>query len=377
MFLMAVRGPGGRKTYMTGAFPSGCGKTSTSMIPGGRIVGDDLTYIRAMNGKAHAVNVERGIFGIIRSVSERNDPVIWEVLQSHEPVIFSNVLVNNGLPYWLDDGREAPKFGINYSGEWFKGKVDSQGNEIPLAHKNARYTIGLEGLPNVDKTLEDPNGVVVRAIIYGGRDPDTWVPVQESFDWVHGVITMGASLESDTTAATLGPSGVRKFQPFSNIDFMSIPLCKYVQNHLDFGEKLISQPKIFAVNYFQENAEGEFLTDKSDKRVWLQWMDLRVHGEAGALQTPAGFIPLYEDLKKLFEGHLQKGYSHDNYEEQFAFRIPAFLAKIERIEQEFAGCEDEASKKVLSVLEEQKERLVETQSRHGNHISPSAFSRPC
>jgi phosphoenolpyruvate carboxykinase (GTP) len=377
MFLMGVNGPGGRKTYMTGAFPSGCGKTSTSMIPGATIVGDDLAYIRNIDGVARAVNVERGIFGIIRSVNEASDPLIWQTLESHEPVIFSNVLVEEGVPYWLEDGRNPPKQGINYSGEWFAGKKDARGNEIPLAHKNARYTIGLEGLPNVDKTLEDPNGVDVGAVIYGGRDPDTWVPVQESFDWAHGVVTMGASLESQTTAATLGPSGVRKFQAFSNMDFISIPLGKYVQNHLDFARNLQSIPRIFAVNYFQINSEGEYITDKSDKRVWLQWMDLRVHGEASALRTPTGLIPLYDDLARLFKDHLDKEYTHDQYEEQFTIHIPAFLAKIARIENEFRTCVSDASDIIFKLLDEQRERLLQAQEVYGDHIPPSAFSRAC
>lgn len=375
MFLMAIRNHNGRKTYMTGAFPSGCGKTSTSMTPGGSIVGDDLVYMRIKDGQAYAVNVERGIFGIIRSVNEKNDPVIWEILQSSEPIIFSNVLVMNGIPYWLDDGRVPPEYGINYSGEWFKGKVDAEGNQIPLAHMNARYTVALEGLPNVDKALDDPNGVVVGAIIYGGRDPDTWVPVQESFDWVHGVVTMGVGLESQSTAATLGPSGVRKFQPFSNIDFMSIPLLKYVKNHFDFGEKMTSPPKIFAVNYFQQNTEKKYLTDESDKRVWLQWMDLRVHGEADAFRTPTGFIPVYEDLRKLFKMHLQKSYSPEAYEMQFTIHVPVFLAKNERIKAEFEECDDATSKKILEVLMEQERRLIDAQTSFGEHIRPSAFSR--
>lgn len=124
----------------------------------------------------------------------------------------------------MDDGRPIPQKGLNHSGQWWIGKIDEKGQEIPLAHPNARYVISLKGLPNLDPLIDNPLGVEVGGIIYGGRDADTWVPVQESFDWDHGVITMGASLESETTSATLGPSGVRMFQPFSNLDFISIPL---------------------------------------------------------------------------------------------------------------------------------------------------------
>ncbi|MHA1902851.1 MAG: phosphoenolpyruvate carboxykinase (GTP) [Candidatus Thorarchaeota archaeon] len=372
MFLMAVHGPGGRKTYLTGAFPSGCGKTSTSMIPGCTIVGDDLAYIRKIDGRVRAVNVEEGIFGIIRSISKESDPVIWDVLQSSEPVIFSNILVNDGIPYWLYDGREAPSGGINYSGDWWEGKTDANGEEIPLAHKNARYTVNLRGLPNLDQALQDPAGVQVGGFIYGGRDPDTWMPVMEAFDWDHGVITMGSSLESETTAATLGPSGVRKFQAFSNMDFISIPLGRYIKNHLDFGKHGVV-PKIFSVNYFQKDKEGNYITDKMDKRVWLQWMDLRIHSEVDAIKTPVGYIPKFEDLKQLFIQHLEKDYTREQYDEQFTIRVPELLAKIERIVKVYRDSVSDAPTILFKLLNEQKQRLLDVQEALGDCILPEKF----
>jgi phosphoenolpyruvate carboxykinase (GTP) len=373
MFLMAVHGPNGRKTYMTGAFPSGCGKTSTSMVPGATIVGDDLAYLRKVYGKIRAVNVEQGIFGIIRSVNNKDDPLIWDVLQSERPVIFSNVLIHEGGPYWTGDGREPPKRGINFSGEWFEGKKDENGEEIPLAHKNARYTIALDGLANLDQALNDVDGVKVGAIIYGGRDADTWVPVQESFDWAHGVITMGASLESESTAATLGPSGVRGFQPFSNMDFLSIPLGRYISNHLRFGEATEIPPRIFGVNYFLKNSEGNYITDRLDKRVWLQWMDLRVHGEVRAVGAPTGLLPRFDDLQRLFKEHLNKEYAMDDYVIQFETRVPELIAKIDRIESEYREGVTGAPALLFSVLEEQRERLLAAQEEHGDCIPATAF----
>ncbi|MFX1602439.1 MAG: phosphoenolpyruvate carboxykinase (GTP) [Promethearchaeota archaeon] len=374
MFVMAVHGPNGRSTYISGAFPSGSGKTSTSMIPGGSIVGDDLAYIRDFDGGAKAVNVERGIFGIIRSVSAKDDPVIWEVLNSHEPAIFSNVLVSyEGIPYWLNDGRTAPNRGVNFSGDWFEGKKDVNGEDIPLAHKNARYTIGLEGLSNVDKTLEDPNGVELGAIIYGGRDPDTCVPIQESFDWIHGVVTIGASLESESTAATLGPSGIRKFQAFSNMDFISIPLGRYIQNHLDFGESLQRKPRIYGVNYFLRDEEGNFLNGKEDKRVWLQWIDLRVHDEVQAIETPTGLIPRYEDLSILFREYLDKKYTREQYDQQFMVRVPELLEKLDRVESEYRERVADTPALLTTVLEEQRERLLQAKDKHGDYIQPSSL----
>ena len=374
MFLMAVHGPSGRKTYFTGAYPSGCGKTSTSMVRGNTIVGDDLTYLRVMDGKIRGVNVERGIFGIIRSVTQKDDPVIWDVLRSKRPAIFSNVLITEDAGVrWLDDGNEPPESGINHSGEWFTGKVDRHGDEIPYANKNARYTIGLEGLTNLDGALEDPRGVEVGGIIYGGRDKDTWVPVQQSLDWNHGVITMGASLESETTAAILGPSGVRKFQPFSNLDFISIPLGKYIQNHLDFVKTADAVPPIFAVNYFLKDENGEFLNDKLDKTVWLKWMELRVHGEVDALETPTGFIPFYEDLHELFHIHLDKEYTREEYENHFTIRVPELFDKIDRITKVYKETVDDTPQILFETLEDQRKRLSEAQNKFGDCIKPSSF----
>ncbi len=374
MFLMAVHGPGGRKTYMTGAFPSGCGKTSTSMIPGATIVGDDLSYLKIVDGKVRAVNVEQGIFGIIRSVSKKDDPVIWEVLNSCEPAIFSNVLITEeGYPHWLDDGRVMPPRGVNHSGPWWIGKIDEHGEEIPMAHKNARYTVNLKNLPNLDSALEDPHGVEVGGIIYGGRDADTWVPVQQSFNWNHGVLTMGASLESKTTAATLGPSGERKFQPFSNLDFISIPLGQYIKNHLKFGKNVSKQPCIFAVNYFQQDENDNYLTEKDAKRVWLQWMDLRIHGEVEAIKTPTGNIPKYDDLQKLFKETLSQEYLHEDYVTQFTIRVPELLAKIERIEKIYRDTVPDAPAELFTLLDEQRNRLKEAQVSFGDHIHPEKF----
>jgi len=372
MLVMGVRGPGGRLTYFAGAFPSYCGKTSTAMMPGETIVGDDIAYLRAIGGRTRAVNVECGIFGIIQDVNAEDDPIIWKALNSAGEVIFSNVLVSEeGVPRWLGDGRESPRKGINHSGQWWHGKQDKVGQDITLSHKNARYTLRLERLSNCDSHLNDPQGVELSGIMYGGRDSDTSVPVEQSFDWVHGIITKGASLESETTAATLGKEGVRLFNPMSNIDFVSIPLGQYIENNINFAEKLSVKPLVFGVNYFLRDNNGRYLNAMEDKRVWLKWMELRVHREVGARRSPTGLIPEYEDLRRLFAENLGKGYRREDYTEQFCLRIPANIQKIDRIERIYRESVPDAPAVLFDVLEEQRGRLEALRRSHGDFVSPS------
>ncbi|NOX96467.1 MAG: phosphoenolpyruvate carboxykinase (GTP) [Nitrospirae bacterium] len=374
MLVMGIHGPGKRISYLAGAFPSTCGKTSTAMLKGETIVGDDIAYLRKKKGKIYAVNVEGGIFGILRDVNPKDDPAIWEALTSPGEVIFSNVLVSEeGIPYWLGGGREIPERGVNYSGQWYKGKKDFQGNDIPHAHKNARYTVSLYALKNVDPELDNPEGVETKGIIYGGRDSSICPPVQEAFDWVHGVITMGASLESETTAATLGKEGVRQLNPMSNIDFVSIPLGKYIDNHLKFVEGVDVPPSIFSVNYFLKDKGGKYLTAMEDKRVWIKWMELRINRDVEAIKTPTGYVPQYEDLKRLFAEVLDKDYPEDDYLKQFTLRIPENLAKIERITEVYTRKVSDTPEVLVNVLAEQKERLEIAGAKYGDYVPPSVF----
>lgn len=374
MFIIGVRGPKERKTYFTGAFPSFCGKTSTAMLEGETVVGDDIAYLRRCKNGVRAVNAEKGVFGIIHEINSKDDPVIWRALHSPNEVIFSNVLVTlTGDVYWIGKDGKTPLGGANYSGEWTPGKKDSEGSEIAPSHKNARFTIELAALENADSNVENPEGVLVGGIIYGGRDSNTWVPVEEAFDWKHGVITKGAALESETTAAVLGKEGVREFNPMSNLDFLSISVGKYVKNHLSFGEGLRNPPKIFSVNYFLKDSNNRFLNEKKDKAVWLKWMELRSHNEAKAVKTPTGFIPTYEDLEKMFGKVLGKDYCEGDYVKQFTLRIPENLAKIDRVLDIYRSKVPDAPAEVFEVLGEQKRRLEEARKKYGDYVSPNKF----
>ncbi|OHD62731.1 MAG: phosphoenolpyruvate carboxykinase [Spirochaetes bacterium RBG_13_51_14] len=375
MFIMGVKPEDkNRITYFTGAFPSACGKTSTAMVPGQLIVGDDIAYIRTgKDGRAHTVNIEQGIFGIIEDVNPVDDPVIYEALTTPRELIFSNVLVKDGKPYWLGMGQPLPDEGRNFSGEWKKGKKDAKGNDILLAHKNARYTIRLKELKNVDPRLDDTEGVPISAVIYGGRDSDTSVPVYQSFDWAHGIF-IGAILESETTAATLGAVGVRELSPMANLDFLVVPLGTYLSNHLAFGKGLSVKPLVFATNYFlKEN--GRFLNEKVDKKVWLLWMEGRVHGEYDAIETPIGYIPHYGDIRKLFKQVFNKEYSQADYDRQFTIRVDKFLEKLDRVEKAYRE-EHDIPVEFYSYHEKIRRRLQAARDKfNGGNILPGAFEQ--
>ncbi len=373
MFIMGVH-PEGKKrvTFFTGAYPSACGKTSTAMIPGQSIIGDDIAYIKlGEDGVPYAVNVEQGIFGIIADVNPVDDPVIYNALTTPRELIFSNVLENDGVPYWLNMGKELPSSGMNFSGKWYKGKIGPDSKEVLPAHKNARYTIRISELSNADPRTDDPDGVPVSGFIYGGRDSDTHPPITESLSWSHGVF-IGAVLESETTAATLGKEGQREHSPMANMDFLVVPLGLYIKNHLKFGEDADKLPLIFSTNYFLKDEHGKYLNDKTDKKVWILWAEGRVHHEYGAIETPIGFIPKYEDIKALFKNIFDKNYTKEQYEKEFSIRTDKLLSKLDRIEAIYK--QEEVPEEFSRHISQQRDRLMETKARFKKDvISPFDF----
>lgn len=371
MFIMGVHGPADRVTYFAGAYPSACGKTSTAMVAGESIVGDDIAYLRAIDGKIRAVNVEKGLFGIIKDVNSKDDPLIYEALTTPGEIVISNVLIDEtNNPYWIGKDGKVPAKGVNHSGDWTPGKKDEKGNEVTPSHKNARFTISIDRLGNIDPNAHDPAGVELGGIIYGGRDSDTSVPIEQSFDWEHGILTKGATLESETTAATLGAEGVRKFNLMSNLDFLSIPVGRYIQNNLNIVKNVKKPPLIFSANYFIKDDKGEYLNSKQDKRVWLKWMEKRVNGEVDAVETPTGHIPKFEDLKGLFKEVLDTDYLEENYVKQFTIRVLEHLAKVDRIEVIYKQKVKDTPQALFDTLDAQRKRLEAAREKHGDYISP-------
>ena len=374
--IMGVHGPGGRKTYIAGAFPSACGKTSTAMLPGETILSDDIAYVRNIDGVCRAVNAEAGVFGILKDINPVDSPLLYQVLTSPNEIIFSNVLVKDAKPWWLGMHCKLPEEGINFSGKWYEGKIGPDGKKIPPASENARYTISISALPNCDPEIDNPLGVELGAIIYGGRDYRAYVPIQQAFSWEHGVIAYGASLETETTFAIVEEKGKYEINVMSIQDFVSIPLSQYLKNYLEFGRKLRRQPLIFGANYFLRDLEnGKFLNSTRDKHVWIKWVELRVHNDVDAIKTPTGLIPRYDDLAKLFRQVLNKEYSREKYMKQFTLRIPENLHKIERVREFWKKKVSNAPGELFEILDQQTKRLIEARERFGNYVTPDKFEK--
>jgi phosphoenolpyruvate carboxykinase (GTP) len=375
MFITGLRGPGGRKTYFAGAAPSGCGKTTTAMT-GTDFVGDDLAQIWiAEDGTMRAINPECGIFGIVRDVNRESDPYLIKCLREEcTEVIWSNVLIDeHGVPYWVGSGEELPKRGANFQGEWWEGKTDGKGDAIPLSHPNARCTLRSTAIRNYNEAAaEDPKGVHVRVITYSGRDSDTMPPVWVAKDPDHGVV-IGASVLSAATATEVGAKGVRR-QPWANEPFIPGRLADYMNAQFEFfdSDKLKSKPIIAGLNYFlthkARGGEGKgLLGEKRDVRVWLGWLERRVYGEVAAVETPIGFIPLYQDLKELFAG-IGKEYPKELYDKQFAFYVDNILARIDLQEDAYRK-EHGVPAKLFEIYAEQREGLEALKARYGPIIS--------
>ena len=377
MFITGMTGPKGRKTFFAGAAPSGCGKTTTAMV-GSDFVGDDLAQLWiAEDGTVRAVNPEKGIFGIVADVNREGDPYLMDCLRGDgTEVIWSNVLIDDGgVPHWEGNGEEHPEKGTNFQGEWFEGKKDANGNYVPISHKNARCTLLCAAIKNHNTEANaDPAGVPVKVITYSGRDADTMPPV-----WVAKTpdagVAIGASLVSAATATEVGATGVRR-QPWANAPFIPGALADYMNSQFEFfnSEKLSDEgrPIISGLNYFlthkSRGGPGRgLLGEKRDVKVWLGWLELFAHGDVEAIDTPVGYIPKYEDLKRLFAG-IDKEYPKSLYDMQFALYVDKVVDRIE-LQSEAYGQEENLPQQLFRVYEERKAELLALKAKYGAVIS--------
>jgi phosphoenolpyruvate carboxykinase (GTP) len=382
MFITGMTGPGGRKTFFAGAAPSGCGKTTTAMV-GTDFIGDDLAQMWiAEDGTLRAINPEKGIFGIVADVNQEGDPYLMKCLRGDgTEVIWSNVLIDeDGVPHWEGNGEEHPKKGINYQGEWWEGKTDSNGNPVPISHKNARCTLRCDAIENNNsKVAEDPAGAPVKVITYSGRDADTMPPVWVAKTADEGV-AIGASIVSKATATEIGATGVRR-QPWANAPFIPGALADYMDAQFKFynSDKFseAGRPVLAGLNYFltHENRGGSgsgLLGEKKDVRVWLGWLELFAHGDVEAIETPIGFIPKYEELNTLFTG-IDKEYPKSLYDKQFSFYIDNIIGRID-LQTEAYSKEENLPAQLFEVYKNQKAELLALKDKYGPVVSPEKLA---
>ncbi|MGD8395587.1 MAG: phosphoenolpyruvate carboxykinase (GTP), partial [Candidatus Eiseniibacteriota bacterium] len=339
MFITGMKDETGRVTWFAGAAPSGCGKTTTAMA-GTDFVGDDLAQMWiAENGTMRAINPEQGIFGIVADVNREGDPYLMKCLrEAGTEVIWSNVLVDDkGVPHWTGNGESHPDKGTNFQGDWWKGKKDANGKEIPISHPNARCTLRCRAIANYNAQVgESPEGATVKVITYSGRDSDTMPPVWVGKNSDHGVV-IGASIVSAATATEVGATGVKR-QPWANAPFIPGALADYMSSQFEFfGSSKFTEagrPILAGLNYFltDESRGGsttKLLGEKRDVKVWLSWLARRAHGEVEAIETPIGFLPKYEDLKELFSKLINKPYPRELYDKQFSIYVDKIQSRID------------------------------------------------
>jgi len=382
MFITGFKGPNGRVTWFSGAAPSGCGKTTTAMA-GDCFVGDDLAQIWIdKDGAVRAVNPECGIFGIVEDVNKDGDPHLMALLRHPgTEVIWSNVLIDDkGVPHWTGNGEEHPKSGRNFQGHWEEGMKDAKGKPIPISHPNARCTLSSKPLANYSDKTEAPEGLEIRVFTYSGRDSDTMPPVWVAKTPEQGVV-LGACIVSAATATEVGATGVKR-SPWANAQFIPGSLVDYLDAQFKFfANSRIAKDKmpiLAGLNYFlTEEARGgsskKLLGEKRDVKVWMGWLERRAHHETEAIETPIGYIPKYQDLKRLFSEIIQKDYPESLYLKQFSLYADNMFARIE-LQINAYQKEKNIPAKFFDILREQEQGLLKLKEKFGAVISPYSLS---
>ncbi|MDE2409702.1 MAG: phosphoenolpyruvate carboxykinase (GTP) [Actinomycetales bacterium] len=298
MLILRLISPEGRRFHLSAAFPSACGKTNLAMLqpslPGWKVetIGDDIAWIGvAPNGRLRAINPENGFFGVAPGTSVKTNPVAMDLVA--KDTIFTNVaLTADGDIWWEGMSKVAPEGLIDWQGNpW-----DASGGK-PASHPNGRFTSPAANCPTISPDWEDPHGVELDAVVFGGRRAKGVPLVTEASDWQHGVF-LGATMASEQTAAAEGVVGAVRRDPFAMLPFTGYNMADYWQHWLSLGERTeLDLPKIFRVNWFLKNDEGQFIWPGfgENARV-LRWMAERMEGKAAVRETPIGGLPNLADL---------------------------------------------------------------------------------
>ena len=307
MLILGIEKPNGDIKYITAAFPSACGKTNLAMIvppeglrhKGYKIwtVGDDIAWLRiGDDGELRAVNPENGLFGVLPGTNSKTNRIAIETMQRN--TIFTNVLLKpDGTVWWEGGEGDPPKEGIDWKGNpWKPGMKDEDGKPILAAHPNSRFTAPISQCSTYTDKTEDPKGVPISAIIFGGRRARVAPLVYESFNWQHGVY-VGAQMASERTAAQVGNVGEVRRDPMAMLPFCGYHMADYWAHWLAMGKKLKRPPKIFHVNWFRTDRAGKFLWPGfGDNLRVLEWILDRVDGKGEADKTAIGYVPKPESL---------------------------------------------------------------------------------